>query len=119
MDAYRIYFLDGSGRICAAQWFQAQDDQSAMWIAEHLSDACADVYPRFELWHMARHLSGGSGLRPTTLTPEAVNQKRQDALASAEETLRDSASRIAESRRLLERIEANRAAKRANFRPEN
>jgi hypothetical protein len=104
MGGYRIYFLDEQRRIRAAQWFMADDDVAAMWIAERLSDACSDVCPAFDLWYMARRIGGGNGAARTVMKAEAVNERCQEMLVSVEESLRDSASRIAASRRLLDSL---------------
>jgi len=106
MDPYRIYFLDGASRIQSAHWFEAADDETAMWIARRLSDACSDVCLGFDLWHMARRVGGSD--TPVRETAEAVDERSQEMVAFLEETLRDSHIQIAASKRLLEKLAAGK-----------
>lgn len=55
MAHYRIYFLNGAGRIAAAENIEAADDAAAL---EHARAAFAgqDRYPGFELWQGERQL---------------------------------------------------------------
>ena len=46
MPAYRLYFLDGAGRVDSADWVEAEDDASAAEAACKLLDK--GVYA--ELW---------------------------------------------------------------------
>ena len=45
MPAYRLYDLDGSGRFSAAEWIEAEDDDSAVEAARALRKNC-----RCEVW---------------------------------------------------------------------
>lgn len=46
MPAYRLYYLDGAGRVDSAEWVEAEDDSSAAETARQLLDK--GVYA--ELW---------------------------------------------------------------------
>ena len=46
MPAYRLYYLDGAGRVDSADWVEAEDDSSAGEAARQLLDK--GVYA--ELW---------------------------------------------------------------------
>ena len=57
VTAYRLYRLDGSGKIDSAEWIESDAHEAAI----------AEAYARFpdgafELWHGQRLI--GSGLRP-------------------------------------------------------
>jgi hypothetical protein len=39
VNNYRLYRIDGAGRISAAEWLEAMDDRSA---SEQAADLCAD-----------------------------------------------------------------------------
>ena len=49
MPAYRLYFLDGTGKVASAEWLEAADDQAAIAIAR---DKCTSR--RCELWQRQR-----------------------------------------------------------------
>ena len=104
LNGYRIYFLNEQRGIIGAHRFLADDDETALWIAARLHDACSDACDGFELWYMARRVGRGDGAAWPVETCEAVNERRQRLLAEAEEALHHSASRIAASRRLLESL---------------
>lgn len=46
MKNYRLYRIDGAGRISTAEWLEAMDDRSA---SEQAADLCADG-GSVELW---------------------------------------------------------------------
>jgi hypothetical protein len=58
MPAYRIYCLDGSGKVWAAEWIEADDDASALDSARQFSSAV-----RCEVWQGQR-LVGRVDLKP-------------------------------------------------------
>jgi hypothetical protein len=112
MNGYRIYFVDVGRTIRAARWFEAEDDASALWVAERLADACSDVWHGFELWHRARRIHGGNGSTGPTESIACVNTRlREEVFVSVAESLLDSVHPIASSRRLTESI--NRAKHRS------
>ncbi len=45
MPAYRLYDLDGAGQFSAAEWMEAEDDESALDAARALAKSC-----RCEVW---------------------------------------------------------------------
>jgi hypothetical protein len=102
LEEYRIYFLGATGRIDAAHSFEADCDESALWIAEHLSQVCSDVCPSFELWHRARKISGGE---PVALPDEAATAQREEMLVRQLEALRSSPFFIAKGPQLAEALE--------------
>ncbi len=59
MSSYRLYCLDGAGRIVAAEWIQAEDDGAALEAAEEIRDG-----RRCELWRgkeLVARLAAASG----------------------------------------------------------
>jgi hypothetical protein len=46
---YRLYCLDGAGKVAAAEWIEADDDEEAMAIAKETHDG-----EHCELWQGAR-----------------------------------------------------------------
>jgi transcriptional regulator with XRE-family HTH domain len=111
--AYRIYFLDTAGRIDGIYWFEAEDDQTARWIADRLHRACSDLCASFELRQGPRDFAAtDSGARPAKTVEEVVAQS-QEMLIRHEEALHASSLRIAKNRRLLEALERAKKAERA------
>ena len=49
MGAYRVYCLDGLGKVWAAEWIEAEDDPAAIESARQLKDAV-----RCEVWQSHR-----------------------------------------------------------------
>jgi hypothetical protein len=49
LPTYRLYRLDGAGRISAAEWIEAAGDDEARSIARQGAES-----PRYELWHRSR-----------------------------------------------------------------
>ena len=49
MTNYRLYRLDGTGRITSAEWIEASDDADARAKAQEQCDSA-----RFELWDRKR-----------------------------------------------------------------
>ncbi len=49
MPAYRLYRVDGAGRILAAEWLEAADDEAAIELAGASSNG-----DRCELWQRQR-----------------------------------------------------------------
>jgi hypothetical protein len=105
MTSYRIYFLNSQRRISAAHWFDADDDQAALWIGERLYRACSDVCASFEIWQLGRVVKGGTDVPLSAEPTDAILRRRQEMLVQHEETLRDSGGLIAMSLRLINSIE--------------
>ena len=61
MPAYRLYQLDGAGRISAAEWIDAADDAEARSKAEAQSTGRYELWERNRLVH--RRLGGGDRRR--------------------------------------------------------
>lgn len=110
---YRIYFLDAAGRIHGIYWFEAEDDETARWIADRLYSACSDLCASFELRQGPRNLAANGGARAPT-TVEEVMTRRQEMLVRHEEALQQSALRIAKSRRLLGALERAKKGERGS-----
>jgi hypothetical protein len=104
MNRYRLHLFDAQERMRVGHWLQAEDDDTALWIAEHLYDACSDVFASFSLWHRERSVMSRRPPRPRAQTSEDVVERRQRMLAFHEEALLDSACRIEASQRLLDRL---------------
>lgn len=49
MGSYRLYCLDGVGKVVSAEWFDADDDGAAIEVAEDMMDG----HP-CELWESSR-----------------------------------------------------------------
>ena len=49
MGAYRVYCLDGAGKVWAAEWIEADDDSAAIASARQFKDAV-----RCEVWQNHR-----------------------------------------------------------------
>lgn len=63
MPAYRLYRLDGAGKIMNADWIEAEGDQAALDAAQDSVGSAA-----FELWDRGR-LVGGSAAAPEGAAP--------------------------------------------------
>ena len=61
MPAYRVYCLDGAGKVWAAEWIEAADDAAALNSARQFKSAV-----RCEVWQSQR-LVGRVDLRPDGL----------------------------------------------------
>ncbi len=103
MKRYRLLLFDTSYRLYAGHWFHARDDEQAGWISQQLHDACSDVCASFELRQGSREIECG-GPVSVPLRVEEMSELRQQLLTFHEEVLLDSAFRIEESRRLLDRL---------------
>jgi hypothetical protein len=49
MVAYRVYCLDGAGKVWAAEWIEAEDDSAAIESAKRFNGAV-----RCEVWQSQR-----------------------------------------------------------------
>ena len=49
MSAYRVYCLDGAGKVWAAEWIEAEDDSAALAAAREINGAI-----RYEIWEGQR-----------------------------------------------------------------
>lgn len=61
MPAYRVYCLDGAGKVWAAEWIEAEDDSGALNSARQFSKAV-----QCEVWQGQR-LVGRVDLKPGTI----------------------------------------------------
>jgi hypothetical protein len=103
---YRMYFRDAAG-ISGRVDFDAEDDRQAMTTAELLADACSDRCSGFELWQDTRQLCDRRTLPPLQpITLSELTERRQAIVIETEETIKNSVFVIANSRRLLERLES-------------
>jgi hypothetical protein len=104
---YRVYFLNDSGRIDAAEVIPADSDEAAVVMAEHLYDATCDLYAGYEVWEQSRQIAVNKSPRaqnpPQSLAD--ITEQMQDSLVEREIALRDSSAYLSQSRRLLERID--------------
>ena len=63
MAAYRLYHIDGAGRFSAAEWIEADSDQSALEAAQGLNKSVT-----CELWQGNRFIGrvqGNGSAAPT------------------------------------------------------
>ena len=65
MPAYRVYCLDGAGKVWAAEWIEAEDDAAAIEFARQFNTAV-----RCEVWNGQR-LVGRVDLTPSKADDEA------------------------------------------------
>ena len=102
MAGYRMYFLVDA-RIRAREDFEADNDIDAIRIAQVLGDACSDSCDSFELWQETRKVDPAPGLQPVSLAE--LTQAHQQIVVETEETILKSEWTIAQSKRLIDRIE--------------
>lgn len=106
MGSYRIYFHGRSGSIQGRDDVDAEDDRSAVIMAELLWEACSDVCETFEVWQGIRRVDEPCTARSRpSLGARQVTARMQEALIRREEAIRDSRWAIARSQRLLERMD--------------
>ncbi|HEY1798818.1 MAG TPA: hypothetical protein VGG57_22085 [Stellaceae bacterium] len=105
MADYRIYFI-GPAMIQGRHDFSADNDQSAVEMAFALFDACSDSCQSFDLWQAARPIPVPRLFRPTPFNQLSAAQ--QECVVDTEERIARSQWHVANSRRLLERLEAKR-----------
>src|SRR5258705_7005437 len=110
MAWYRIYFVDPQHDLRWPYDLYAQDDAHALALAHAAGDACSDVQISVELWQGARRIAGTSSRRPETIRAhwEELPIDEQQSLLQIEEALLHSGTKIARSRRLLERLNSLR-----------
>jgi len=56
LPTYRLYRLDGAGKISSAEWVDAHADQDALEQASKLTDGAS-----FELWERGRLVNSSDG----------------------------------------------------------
>lgn len=122
MAWYRMYFVDRQQKIRWPYDLHAEDDARALVLAHASRDACSDVEIEVELWQGARRIAGTSNRRPETTRThwEELPIDKQQSLLQIEEALLHSGTKIARSRRLLERLKSLRdeiAHKKADAHP--
>lgn len=49
MGTYRLYGLDGVGKVVSAEWIDADNDPKAIEVAKYMMDGL-----RYELWERSR-----------------------------------------------------------------
>ena len=102
MADYRMYFLVAN-RIRAREDFEADNDIDAIGVAQVLGDACSDYCDAFELWQGKRKVDPAHGFQPVSLAD--LTQAHQQLVVETEETILKSEWTIAQSKRLIERME--------------
>ena len=65
MANYRLYRLDGAGKIDAAEWIEADHDEDALSKAQALF--CAEGYELWERQRLVARVNGGSPSNPSVL----------------------------------------------------
>jgi hypothetical protein len=65
VPAYRLYGLDGSGKIDSAEWLEADDDEAAIVKAHARFPDGA-----FELWHGQQLIACGRAGPPSSSSPD-------------------------------------------------
>ena len=84
MAPYRVYFLNGNGRIEAGHDFDAESDAVALVVADALCEACSDVCDRFELWQGVRRVEKLPVRRDPAVLRDAMEQVLKTARAIGE-----------------------------------
>jgi hypothetical protein len=105
-----MYFVDRQQKMRWPYDLHAENDAHALALAHATQDACSDVQIGVELWLGARRIAGTSNRRPETIRIhwEELPIDKQMSLLQIEEALLHSGTKIARSRRLLERMESLR-----------
>jgi CheY-like chemotaxis protein len=99
--AYLLYLRGHDGAVVARRSFSAFGDDEAATLAAILHEASSDIAAQCELWCGDREI-----VVPTQiLTAAQVNVRLQKLVVDHEIALRDSRWHIAQSRRLLEKID--------------
>jgi hypothetical protein len=104
MASYRYYLHSVLGIIGRGD-FDVADDMSAIKLMDALTGACSDMTQRYELW-CGRTLVREAGVGAVPLSRTEVAEHLRDLIADVEISLRDSRWKIAESKRLLETLDA-------------
>jgi hypothetical protein len=102
---YTLYLRNGSETVLARQEINVDSDTEAATVAAVLHDACSDMVQRSEIWRGA-HQVPETALPEPVPTAHQVNARLQQIILEREIALRDSRWQVAESRRLLQRINA-------------
>ncbi|HMI94974.1 MAG TPA: hypothetical protein VK479_00580, partial [Micropepsaceae bacterium] len=110
MAWYRMYFVDRQQKMRWPYDLHAKDDAYALALAHASQDACSDVETDVELWQGARRIAGTSNRRQDSIRThwEELPIDKQQSLLQIEEALLHSGTKIARSRRLLERLKSLR-----------
>src|SRR5579883_374081 len=98
---YRVYFRNSLG-IAGRQDFAADDDKTALQVAQALLEACSDVCSSFELWHGMRLVS--PSLPAVEGVAEAIRDRTQAIVRDCEISISQSRWAIASSKELLARL---------------
>ena len=108
MSKYRVYFRDPTTHIVGRHNFTADDDQSAVTIADVLCDACSDRCESFEVWR-GDHLVTARA-RHSPRSADVIMGRSQNAIVECEEAIQQSDWLIARSDKLLERLDELRTS---------
>jgi hypothetical protein len=100
---YRLYFW-AAGRIVGRQDFDAEDDCAASAISAQLFDACSDKCEAYDLWSGQRRVPVGSPpLKRVSL--DELSAIHQETIVEVEEAISRSQWSVAQSRRLLAKLD--------------
>jgi hypothetical protein len=103
---YRLYLLDQSGRVRAAESFSAKGDNEAKEIASRVCNACDDSFKRCELWCgsdqiISLRCGAQTGQRRERIAGD-ITPASQEIVLDLEEHLQRSFTCVMASRKLLE-----------------
>jgi hypothetical protein len=105
MAWYRVYFLGAPGDIRNVDEFVANDDSSALTLADGIHEAVSDLYAGYEVWQGSRRVFQCLHETARPFIPEhVVTEKLQSQMLKREEILYESRTAFARSRHLIERI---------------
>jgi hypothetical protein len=101
---YRVYLLDASNHINAAESFAAANDEEAIEIAASLHEACSDAFDGYEVWREANCISPNGHHRraPTVSSREEVIEARKHDILDLADRLQRSFPCVGRSKKLLE-----------------
>ena len=104
--SYRLYFW-AAGRIVGRHDFDAEDDGAARAISAQLFDVCSDKCEAYDLWSGQRRVPVGSPpLKRVSL--DELSAIHQETMVAVEEAISRSQWSIAQSRRLLDKLDEAR-----------
>jgi hypothetical protein len=104
MATYQLLLHDGATNPPARLNLKAIDDGEAIIIASVVAEACSDSCTSYEVWDSHRLVaSAASSNEPSNV--RELGERRQQIVIDRELMLRDSRSHIAQSRKLLKRMD--------------
>lgn len=101
---YRVYFLSRHGDIRNVDEFAADDDQSALTLADGMHEAVSDLYEGYEVWQDSRCVRRCPHSQVRPFVAQHGNSERIKAEMLRRLNALQSSSTFARSSHLIERI---------------